>query len=168
MPIIKSSELLSVIKDSHILLDTSVFIDAFNNPKDFAEFFNELKENGATLVTLKVVLIEFIRGALSADKFAEKQKYIEDIIDTYLPVSTDAVDKTVELAKLYGEDGKTPSVTDFLLGGTIMQYRRGSLLLMTSDAGDFPLNVFNLDAFISIVGRKTIKTCGFYSLQNNN
>ncbi len=40
MDIVQSSEFLSITKDRHILLDTTVFIDASNNPVNLANIFS--------------------------------------------------------------------------------------------------------------------------------
>lgn len=53
MNIIKNSDFLSVTKDRHILLDTTVFIDASSSPVKFANIFN--LETFITLVYRKAI-----------------------------------------------------------------------------------------------------------------
>ena len=161
MDIIKNSDFLSVTKNRHILLDTTVFIDASGSPVKFANLFNELKDNGCVLVTLECVLTEFIKGGSDEKKLEEKRQYVEDVVDAFLPLTNDIARMATKLAKLYKEDGKGVSVTDFFLGAMIMQYKK--MLLMTCNITDFPNNIFTLDTFITLVHRKAIETCGFYS-----
>lgn len=161
MNIIKSSGFLSVTKDRHILLDTTVFFDAISAPVKFANLFNELKENGCILVTLQVVLTEFIKGGADENKLKEKRQYVEDIIDASFPITDDIAQNTSRLAEIYKEDGKTVSITDFFLGSMLMKYP--TMLLMTCDTSDFPTNLFKLETHAAFVYRKGIKTCGLYS-----
>lgn len=164
MNIIKNSDFLSVTRDRHILLDTTVFIDASSSPVKFANIFNELKGNGCVLVTLECVLTEFIKGGSDEKKLAEKRQYVEDIVDAFLPITREVTQNATKLAELYKEDGKKVSVTDFFLGAVIMQYKK--MLLMTCNITDFPTNIFNLETFITLVHRKAIETCGLYSFSN--
>lgn len=161
MNIIQSSDFLSVTKDHHILLDTSIFFDAIDAPGKFATLFNELKENGCTLVTLKVVLTEFMKGGADKTKLEGKRLYVEEIIDVFFPLTNDIIENTSKLVEIYKEDGKTVSITDFLLGATIMKYSK--MHLMTCDTGDFPNNIFKLETYATFIYRKGIKTCGMYS-----
>ena len=164
MDIIKNLDFLSVTEDRHILLDTTVFIDASSSPVKFANLFNELKDNGCVLVTLECVVTEFIKGGADEKKLDEKRQYIEDIVDAFLPVTNDIAQMATKLAKLYKEDGKGVSVTDFFLGAMSMQYKK--MLLMTCNFTDFPTNIFKLETFLTLVKRKSIITCGFYSFSN--
>lgn len=160
MNIIKNSDFLLATKGCHILLDTTVFIDASGNPVLFANLFNELKDNGCVLVTIPCILTEFIKGGSDNVKLKEKRQYIENIVDAFLPITPDIVENTIKLAEFYKEDGKKVSITDFLLGASIMQYPR--MLLMTSNITDFPTNIFKLETFLTFIYRRGVETCGFY------
>ncbi len=166
MDIIQSSEFLSITKNRHILLDTTVFIDAISAPVKFANIFNELKENGCILVTLECVLTEFIKGGSDEKKLKEKRQYVEDIVDAFLPITQEITQNATKLAELYKEDGKKVSIADFFLGAMTMRYQK--MLLMTCNITDFPTNIFNLETFLTFVHRKAIETCGFYSFPVNN
>lgn len=73
MRIIKDPELLSILTNKHLLLDTNVFIDAFSNPVEFGKFFNELTDNQITLATLEFVKVEFLKGSFTDAKYEEKK-----------------------------------------------------------------------------------------------
>lgn len=161
MKILLPADLLSILKDSHLLLDTNVFIDTFLNPTEFGKFINQLRENRITLVTIDVVRFEFLKGAPNLQKHKEKEELIERIIDAYLPIQKDILDNADKLLQLYKEDGKAISITDLLLGATLMHYKT-NLSLITKNTTDFPTNIFTLVTYINLLHRKGIHTYGVY------
>ena len=86
MEIIYSPTLISSLKNKHLLLDTNVFRDMASKPTIFADFFNLLKKEGVTLATLDVVKYEILKGSRDNEKYKEKEKQIDAIIDIVLPV----------------------------------------------------------------------------------
>lgn len=162
MKIITPPDFFQVFKDKHILLDTSVFIDAFLNPAQFGEFFNNLKTQGSTLVSLDVVKTEFLKGAPTVEKYSQKEDFFDQIIETCLPTTNETFSNLYKLIQMYKEDGKSLSVTDLFLGATLMQYK-GSLSLLTKNTTDFPTNIFNLESYINISYTKGLHTYGVYN-----
>ncbi len=165
MRIIKPQDFFPLIKNKTILLDTNVFIDASTNPTTFGGFLNELKENGATLVTLDVVTIEFIKGAQDHKRYLEKKNYVEQIIDTYLPLNDNLNKNALALVDKYHTYGKSVSGVDFLLGGALIAYS-GNLLLMTRDTNDFSSDIFHLVACFNVVHPKGIFAYGLYEFKS--
>ncbi|MDO8658727.1 MAG: type II toxin-antitoxin system VapC family toxin [Candidatus Levybacteria bacterium] len=163
MKIITPSDFFQTFKDTYILLDTSVFIDAFLNPVNFSEFFNNLRMQGVILVSLDAVKIEFLKGAPTAEKYHQKEEFFNQIIDTNLPMTGDTLLNLYQLVRLYKEDGKSLSITDLLLGATLMQYKKG-LFLLTKNTTDFPTNIFNLKSYINISYTKGLHTYGVYNI----
>lgn len=161
MKIVIPQEFFPTLKNSYLLLDTNVFIDAFHNPSEFGEFFNELKDNGVTLVTIDTVLIEFTKGSSEPKKLEEKKEYLEKLIDAVLPVDKIVVNHTIELLKRYKIEAKDISIADLLLGGMIVKYS-GKMFLMTKDIKDFPTNIYSLETHLNIVRRKSIHNYGIY------
>lgn len=161
MKIITPQDFFQTFKDKHILLDTSVFIDSFLHPVEFGEFFNSLKVQGATLVSLDAVKIEFLKGAPNAEKYKQKDEFFSQIIDSCLPIISDTLLNLYGLVQKYGEGGKSLSITDLFLGATLMQYK-GSLFLLTKNTTDFPTNIFNLKSYINISYTKGLHTYGVY------
>lgn len=78
-------DFFDILKGKHLLLDTSVFIDASIHETEFAGLFNKLRDNNTTLVTIALVLFEFLKGAPDITKFKAKKASVEKIIDAYLP-----------------------------------------------------------------------------------
>ena len=162
MKIITPQDFFQTFKDKHILLDTSAFIDAFLNPVQFGDFFNKLKDHKTTLVSLDAVKIEFLKGAPNIEKYNQKEKFFDQIIEICLPTTNETYDNLYKLIQAYKEDGKSLSVTDLFLGATIMQYKE-SLLLLTKNTTDFPTSIFNLQSYINISYNKGLHVYGIYS-----
>lgn len=157
------ADFLSSIKNRHILLDTNIFIDAFSYPTEFASFFDKLKGNGcnATLVTLDVVLLEFLKGSTMELKMIEKKEFINNIVEAYLPITSEYVSLVEDLLKVYKIEGKDLSITDLFLGATLYKYKH-NICLFTRDLSDFPANIFKRISFFNLLKRRTIQTYGVY------
>lgn len=166
MKILIPTDLLSILKDAHLLLDTNVFIDTSLNSIEFGKFINQLKGNRTTLVTLDVVRFEFLKGAPNLQKYKEKEELLERIVDVYLPIQKDILDNVDKLLQLYKEDGKAISITDLLLGATLMDYKT-SLFLLTKNTTDFPTNIFTLATYVNLLYRKGLQTYGVYQYANS-
>ena len=162
MEIVTPQDFFRILKNSYLLLDTNVFIDAFHNPNEFGKYFNNLKENGVTLVTIDAVLIEFTKGSTEIKKLQEKNEYFNNVVDAILPIDKSAVNNTYELLKRYKIEAKDISIVDLLLGGMLVKYK-GKILLMTKDIKDFPTNIYELKTFLNIVRSKSIHNFGIFS-----
>lgn len=161
MEIIKPVDLLSLLKDKHILLDTNILIDSLTKPRLFKSFFNELRENGVTITSIDPVAIEFLQGASDKKRYGEKKEILSQIIDAFIPINKDIFNNVYKLIEAYGIDGKGTDMTDFLLGAALVQYPE-RLFLFTKNTGDFPLSVFNLVSVINFPTIKSIQTYGIY------
>lgn len=163
MEIRKQAELLSTLKNKHLLLDTSVFIDTLKNISSFRQFINELKKSDVTIVTLDFIKIEFLKGAIDSKAYKEKEELIGEIVDFVLPISPSVITVNLyNLTKIMKEDAKSASVVDLLIGSVLMHHKSG-LFLMTKNSHDFPTNIFNLVSVINISKRKTIQCYGIYN-----
>lgn len=164
MKISLPEEFLSTIKNKHIILDTNVFIDGFNHPKEFGNLFNKLKDEQqkATLVTTEHVLIEFLKGSNTEARINEKKDFLERVIDTYLPYAKDLSDFIIDLLKLYKIDSKDLSLTDLYLGALLVKYR-GHICLLTKDLTDFPTHIFNRVTYATLLEANTIRNYGVYN-----
>lgn len=161
MEITLPQDFLLITKDKHILLDTCVFIDAISHPTKFVEFFNSLKDNNTTIVTLNEVLSEFLKGSQSEARFNEKKEYVDNIIEMYLPIR-DLQDNIEKLIKLYKIESKDLSITDLYLGAALVKYNE-NICLLTRDVSDFPTNIFKRITYMTTLERKSITTFGVYS-----
>jgi len=160
--IIKAEGLLGLLKNKHLLLDTSVFIDAFNHFEEFARFFNECKRGNVTIVTVSPVIAEFTKGVENTKKLSEKLSFVDSIIDIKLPISPDIINKYIpNLVSQYKAKGKSVSYVDFILAGLVDKYER-DLVLLTKNPVDFPLSVFNLYSYFVIKMDRALQVYGIY------
>lgn len=162
MEIIVPTEFYSTVNNCHLLLDTNVFIDASISPTIFGAFFDQLRKHNVTLVSIDPVILEFIKGSQNTDKYSQKLEYINSIIDTCLPLPKEIFEITKKLAADYKEEGKSVSITDFLLGACLAHYSH-NLLLISKNTNDFPTNIFQLKSHINLIKRKSIQSYGVYT-----
>jgi predicted nucleic acid-binding protein len=165
MEILYPPELILFLKHKHLLLDTNIFRDAANKPTVFNDFFNKLKTAEVTLTTIDCVKYELLKGSADSVKYKAKEKLIGDIIDVTIPI----IPKTSELAfgliQQYGIDGTVLSITDLMIGATLMQYKK-NICLMTRDTSDFIQSIFELPFIINATHAKGIFTYGVYQYRN--
>lgn len=162
MKIVLPEDFFSILKNHHLLLDTNVFIDTSINTQEFEQFFNQLRLNNITIVTIDAVIIEFLKGAADKQKLDAKLALVNEIIESRLP-TTDGIFKNVQmLLNLYKAEGKGVSVVDLLLGGILVQYPQ-NLFLLTKNTTDFPTNIFNLATYLNLLHRKAIQSYGVYN-----
>ncbi len=164
MKIHQAPDFLSTTKGKHILLDTTFFIDAFLHPEAFAELTNQLRSNLCTLVTIKPVLHEFTKGAPNPEKLSEKEEFLGSIIETFLNTDEEIYKNVDSLIKKYGIDGKSTSITDLLLGGTLMKYST-NLLFLTRNTNDYPNRIFTPVSYLHLVHSKGIHLCALYKYE---
>lgn len=153
--------LLPLLKDKHLLLDTNVFIDSLAKPSLYSQLYNKLKDNNTFLATIDFVKMEILKGAEDATRYNTKERLITDVTETILPNMPTHVEQAYELIKKYQEDGKSLSITDYYLGVNLMHYK-SSLLLMTRNTTEFPERIFNLVGSINVFFDKTLHAYGVY------
>lgn len=163
--LIKPEDLLASLKNKHLLLDTSVFIDAFLHPVEFTDFFNECKQHDVFLTTVKPVIVEFTKGVKDNRSLKERLEFVESIIDLQLPVHPKVNEVLIpQLVKSYGQIGRGLSYVNFILGGLINKHKR-DLLLMSKNPADFPLSIFDLNNHLIIKMNRALQIYGIYQAQ---
>ncbi len=147
----------------HLLLDTNVFIDASNHPKEFFYFFKQCRKYKVTLVTCQPVVIEFTSGSESSKICQEKEKLISQIVSDYkLPLKPSIFEKTIPyLIERYKGFGKRVSLTDYILGALLMQYGE-NIFLLTKNPRDFPPSVFCCETHFVIKMNRALQIYGVY------
>lgn len=167
MKIVLPAEFFLVIKHKHLILDTSVFIDAFSHLKNFGDLFDQLKTKyNVTLVTTEHILIEFLKGSTTEIRLEEKKAFFEKIIDAYIPCAPDLLKNLLELLKLYKIDSKDLSLTDLYLGALLVKHRK-NICLLTKDLTDFPTRIFNRVTYVTLLESNTIRNYGVYNFDPN-
>jgi predicted nucleic acid-binding protein len=166
MGLIIPPDLISSLKNKYLLLDTNIFIDASKHPADFSDFFNVLKSEDLTLVTIDCVKIEFLRGAPNDEKYKEKEEFFDDITKFVLPVDKEVIDNTYKLVKRYKEAGGTIHFTDLFLGATLMRYK-SNIYLFSRNINELPASIFDLEFIINYPINKGIFTYGIYKIKSD-
>ncbi len=153
--------LISSLKNKHLLLDTNVFRDAAVRPTIFNKFISDLKSADITITTIDLVKFEILKGSASKQKYDDKENYINQIIDTTIPVTPETFKLAYNLLQHYGIDGAALHITDLMLGAILMQYGK-NICLLTRDTTDFMQNIFDLLFIVNAPFTKGIFTYGVY------
>lgn len=154
--------LIDSLKNKHLLLDANIFRDFASKPSVFTSFFIDLKKSGVTLTTLDFIIIELLKGSADITKYKEKEKLINDITEgVIIPINQEMILNAYKLIKQYGIDGASISVTDIILGASLIQFKK-NLFLLTRDTTDFLQRIFELSSIINIPCSKGIFTYGVY------
>lgn len=161
MKIIYSPELITSLKNRHLVLDATVFRDVYIKPAAYDDFFNKLKESNIILTTNDFVKYELLKGSIDIPKYKAREKVINDIIDISLPILPQTFQLVYDLIKEYGIDGTALSISDLFLGAALMQYGE-NIYLMTRDTTDFIQRIFDLSFVINAPHSKGIFTYGIY------
>lgn len=169
MKIYYPENLFDILENKHLLLDTNVFIDSFaiDRTAEFVQFFNKLKANNTTLITIEGVCFEFLKGSKNDTVYNKKNAHIDDIIDAKLPSFRENSSIITDLIKLYSSDGGNVEIIDYLLGANLIKYKK-NLFLMTRNIADFPQHIFPLKSTVSFGSGKTIFTYGIYTFETNS
>ncbi|HET7099281.1 MAG TPA: hypothetical protein VFI61_03555 [Patescibacteria group bacterium] len=155
------STFLTSIKDKYLLLDTNLFRDAAVRPSVFNEFFNRLKSSGVSLITIDLVKYELLKGSSDLEKYKAKEKLINDVVDSIIPMIPQIYSNVHGLIKEYGIEGTAVNITDLFLGAMLMQYKP-NIFLITRDTTDFIQRIFDLSSIINVPHAKGIFTYGIY------
>ena len=159
MKIIYSPKFFTDLRNQHLLLDCSFFIDSSSHKVEFEEFISLCRENNITLVTIELVKAEFLKGAESTSKYDIKRDFLDDVVDSMLPVPPLVLSKQLpELVKRYGEMGKGTSIVDFMLCATLHYYQTG-LFLLTKNPKDFPNTVTDLHSYFLLYNTRALQPC---------
>lgn len=155
---------LKSISYCHILLDTNVFIDAYDKPTSFSNIFDLLKQNNNVLFTINSVLLEFLKGSRSVEEFNKKKQFIVSIIDNDIFTLTKNVeDLALKLSLALLSSGGNTAPTDLYLGAMLNNFKAsGKVLVMSKNHKDFPTTIFERVALINIENEKDIQIFAFY------
>lgn len=157
MKIIYPPRFFTELKDQHLLLDCSFFIDSSNHKIEFEEFISRCRENNITLVTLELVKAEFLKGSENSSKYDIKREFLDRSVNSILPVPPLVYTKHLpELVKRYGEMGKGTSIVDFILCATLHYYQT-SLFLLTKNPKDFPNTVTDLHSYFLLYNTRALQ-----------
>ena len=165
MKIITPSSFYDSVKNYHLLLDCSFFIDSAIYSKEFKKLVKKLKENNNTFVTIDVIKAEFTVGTQNKGSLDSKNKLIDQIVDYVLPTPPDIFNKHLHsLIETYGPKGKGLSIADLILGSSLQRY--SDILLLTKNPKDFPKPLTKLNTYFLMDLDKGLQT--YALLEKNN
>jgi len=160
-------QLLSALRQKHILIDTNFLIDVNRNKNIFSNLIESLKNNNCTLVTINGVYHEFIKGRKSLEDYITMFDYYQKIIDYELPFDPSVKENADTLIKVLLKRSSQISYTDILLLATLMKYHQ-NMYLLSKDKSDIPLFLFPVIATIPINSGETNYFYSIYSFNQIN
>lgn len=167
MKLILANDLVSKLKNCHLILDTNVFLHAIDN-NEFYDFLADLHEGGCGLFTIPSVVFEFARGAKTIEEFNWYVDFINTLgVGVYKDVENHIMgDKAFSvLLKSQTKDGrKGISYTDFLLLMLLHKFHHlhDKIYLMTSNYNDVPLTIFEREDIIALEFRDGVQSQALY------
>ncbi|MCL4400095.1 hypothetical protein M1506_02335 [Patescibacteria group bacterium] len=141
----EKEKLVALIKSRHILLDTNVFIKAFDHFDAFRPLFEFLEENNCQVVDFPLIQFEFTRNTFLPDHREQRELFLKKIATASLPLHKDLIKDALEIARIYAHQGVQRgqiSLVDCCIAAYLMKYEK-NLFLLTMNHKDFPTLLFN-------------------------
>jgi len=107
----------------------------------------------------------FIRGSNTIEEYKKRQAFIEEIVETVLPIEPTLIKEVKNVMLTYRNFGRNTAITDFFLSGTLKRY--GKVFLMTGNNKDFPTVIFDREGIITNDISKEPKFYGIYKFSEN-
>ena len=165
MKIFLPEEALSIVKDSHIFVDTCVLLDFVSFKKEdrveFEDRLSQFTKRGSIFVTIEPVAVEFYLGSSQQD-LKIKKSYLNQLIKVILPVRVINKENIEGLIVEYGRYARgNISYVDLCLGASTRQFPNS--VALTRNHKDFPLKIFDCKAVFVVHLNKEARTYCFYS-----
>lgn len=171
MSLAYTHNVLEKYSKSYLLLDTCTIIDASNCDEiDF--LLRKIAESGCTFLSLPAVKEEFTCSAKNKTEFKNLLDYIDSLNILFLNntekriTNNDNIDFSIVLGRCKNIH---PSYVDRMLLSIPHLYQKSSenIHLMTSNYKDVPLELYNLEDFITY-SDKIFHNIGIYSFNANS
>lgn len=164
MKILQDLNLHVDLADTHLFLDTNIFIAALNYPY-YLNFLYKLKSTGCDFMTIMPVLLEFTRGSSSLSNFEKRFHFIKELACIY-PIERNLEELKEGMVVIQTIMGKMDYV-DFLLTLCSYKFRLSKLdscYLLTENHNHYPLDILDRVHLITIDSGKQIRTHATYRL----
>lgn len=152
--IISTPDLIDIISNTTVVIDTCVIIDAIKNEK-LDTLLREFLKKDCTFLSAQPIKNEFLVAADSVQKYDELNEYLKSLQLVFLPLDIESrLNK--EGAKLHialrRSKVKNPSFVDRLVLSIPFLYRTSpeKIYILTSNHKDIPLEFYDRVGFISI------------------
>ena len=165
-----STALKDLLNPSHLILDSSVFIDATDS-EEFRGFVKDLADADCSLWTIPSVQFEFTRYANTIDEYNKLTNFIKDLgVVVFNRVEEMVLEKsapfTVALNKAQhqNKNSKRMSYTDSVLCTLCFYHRSSVTYLLTSNHNDIPPALFDRIDVITFDAGGHIRNEALYKL----
>lgn len=158
------------LSNKHLLLDSTVFIDA-SKSDEFLSLLTNISAKGCDLMTIPSVMYEFTRNSDTINGYNERQEFIKKLGVTVHNKIEEVLEKEqvfkIAYAKAFSKNDKGPSYTDALLCAVAYKYRKNNLLLMTANHKDIPSSMFDRIELITVDIGGNLRNEAIYKLSAN-
>ena len=169
--ILCKNDILGRLSCATLLLDSTVFIDAFKCAH-FMDFLVEASKSGCALATIPSVLYEFKRGAKDIVQINNYNKFIIELGIESIPGMEEKAQWSgsqiftaiYNYEAINGRKEKGPSYTDSLLCLTLYIYKHVDIRLLTTNYKDMPLSLFNREDILAFDTGRDVRTAAIYRL----
>jgi hypothetical protein len=128
-----------ICNNKKILVDSNFILNALRHPEIFDDILKEIKSE---LVTIEPVKIEIYKGSDTYSHVQEKTDFFNSYISETLEMDESIIYNTKSIAVMHRKNGGQHELTDLLLSAFLKQNSE-SLILITSNFKDFPLDIFD-------------------------
>ena len=171
MSLVYTPSLPETLKDSNVLVDTCAIIEASKN-EDLEKFFDTLKKDGCTFLTLPSVKDEFTCGAKDLEEFRGLSDFFDSQQIILMPkneeklLTKEGIYFNIALAR---SKVHNPSYVDrsLLFLPYIYQKTPEKVYIATSNHKDIPREFYDLIGFISYE-KNGFRNIGIYSFNLEN
>jgi len=144
------NEIRSKLKKKTLILDTSLFIDGYENPEKIKPFTELCDDIECSLITMDSMYLEFIKGTNLKEDFKKKREYLEELIFSLYPTSKQSFNEANNIARALRENGGNIDPSDYLLATVIKKHPK-KVFLLTKNYRHFPSPIFKKDIIIPFV-----------------
>lgn len=163
--IITEKDLFSKLDGKNILLDTCCLIHATKQPELIGKLLRDIKSSGASLFTIPIINLEFLRDVGTIEDFKKRQIFLNEITEGMVfPVETKLNDIPEFPMVMKNVHAKT-SLADYLLVASLVIHH--DVLLMTENHQDMPLGILDRISIMSFDNNNGIKTFGLYQINSD-
>ncbi len=160
---------LAIPKNSSVLLDTNVLVDALQHGNEFQEVLKQLEALEANFLLSVVVRLEFLRGFTKLDQAQDflTRWFGGDVLELGLDINVYEYVHDINLINLK-QGNKSLKLGDLLISAQMARFSAKrpegqGPILATQNHKDFPPALFDLkDVFNLQLPSGVIKTIGFY------
>lgn len=144
-------------------------IDGLAFAVELADLLSELRELYCDLITTRSSVVEFLGGTKNEELYEKKQIFLEKLfgkpLDKIVSLPIDSSLPTRKDFLVFSRQCNKFGYVDFELYLTLKRYRTSNIFLATRNHSDFTAELFKRHGFMTLLGKKEIRTYGLYSVK---